>query len=146
MLANFAVRLLSDQPPIVYEDGRQQRDFVSVHDIVQACRLAIESPDAAGRVFNIGSGRPQTVLEVASKVARAIGKEDIEPQILGKYRVGDIRHCFADIRLARRVLQYEPRVSLEHGLDELAGWLEGQKADDRVRVARAELDKRGLCI
>src|SRR4051794_11789683 len=116
MLAIFASRLLNDRPPVVFEDGKQQRDFVSVYDIAQACRLALEVPDAAGRVFNIGSGRPYTVLEVAQKVARAVGKPHIEPEISGKYRVGDIRHCFADIRLARRLLGYEPKVSLDEGL------------------------------
>ena len=64
----------------------------------------------------------------------------------GKYRAGDIRHCFADIRLARRLLGYEPRVAMDEGLAELAAWLEGQDADDRVAQARAELDKRGLAL
>jgi len=109
VLAIFASRLLNDRPPVVFEDGKQQRDFVSVYDVAQACRLALEVPDAAGRVFNIGSGRSHTVLEVAQKVARAVGKQQIEPQVSGTYRVGDIRHCFADIRLARRLLGYNPR-------------------------------------
>ena len=145
VLAIFASRLLNDQPPMVFEDGLQQRDFVSVYDVAQACRLAMEVPDAGGRVFNIGSGKPWTVREIAERMARVIGK-DIEPEISAKYRVGDIRHCFADVRAARRVLGYEPRVTLEEGLTELAGWLEGQVAVDRVGHARAELDKRGLAL
>ena len=103
-------------------------------------------PTAAGNVFNVGSGRPHTVLEVAQKIAKAIGKGHIEPQISGRYRAGDIRHCFADIRLARRVLGYVPKVSLDEGLIELAQWLEGQVADDGVDSMRAELDRRGLAI
>ena len=133
MLAIFASRLLNDQPPLIFEDGLQQRDFVSVYDVARACRLALEVPDAAGRVFNIGSGKPCTVLrDRAGASAAALGKAHIEPEVTGKYRVGDIRHCFADIRLARRVLGYEPQVALEEGLVELAAWLEGQVADDRV--------------
>lgn len=146
VLAIFASRLMNDRPPVVFEDGRQQRDFVSVYDIARACRLALEAPDAAGRVLNVGSGRAYTILEVAAKVAKALDKPHIEPEISGKYRVGDIRHCFADIRLARRILGYEPQVSLEDGLVELAAWLEGQTALDHVDSARAELDKRGLAI
>jgi dTDP-L-rhamnose 4-epimerase len=76
----------------------------------------------------------------------AVGKEHIDPELTGKYRVGDIRHCFADISLAREVLGYEPRVTLEAGLAELAEWLEGQVADDRVDEAREELAARGLTV
>jgi dTDP-L-rhamnose 4-epimerase len=143
VLAIFASRLMNDKPPVIFEDGLQQRDFVSVYDIAQASRLALEVPDAAGRVLNVGGGRPYTVREVAEKVARAVGKPHIHPEVSGQYRVGDIRHCFADIRAARRVLGYEPTVSLDDGMVELAEWLEGQVAVDRVDSAKAELVKRG---
>ena len=146
VLAIFASRLLNGRPPVIFEDGLQQRDFVSVYDIAQACRLALEVPDAAGRVLNVGGGVPLTVLQVAQKMAVALGRERIEPEISGKYRVGDIRHCFADIRLARRLLGYEPRVTFEAGVAELAQWLEGQEAHDHVEQAKAELDTRGLAI
>lgn len=146
VLAIFASRLMNDKPPLIFEDGLQRRDFVSVHDIAQACRLALEVPDAAGKVFNIGSGRPYTVRQVAEQMGRVLGKEHIEPEITGKYRVGDIRHCFADIKLARRVLGYEPKVTLEDGLVELAEWLETQQASDHVAEASSELAARGLAI
>jgi dTDP-L-rhamnose 4-epimerase len=146
VLAIFASRLLNNEPPMIFEDGLQRRDFVSVHDVATACRLALEVPDAAHRVFNIGSGRSYTVLEIAKKVGRVLGKEAIEPQISGKYRAGDIRHCFADIRLARRLLGYEPRVTLDEGLTELSQWLEGQQPEDHVAQARMELDRRGLAL
>ena len=97
-------------------------------------------------MFNIGSGRPQTVREIASRLARVMGKEGIAPEIVGKYRVGDIRHCFADIGKAQRVLGYEPQVALDDGLAELAAWLEGQAAVDRVAQASAELSARGLTV
>jgi dTDP-L-rhamnose 4-epimerase len=146
VLAIFASRYLNDRPPIIFEDGRQRRDFVSVHDVARACRLALEVPDAAGRAINVGSGNSYTVLEIAQRMAAVMGKEHIEPQVSGKYRVGDIRHCFADIRVARRLLGYEPRVTLEEGLSELAAWLEGQVPDDRVGTMQAELSKRGLAL
>ena len=75
-----------------------------------------------------------------------MGKGHIEPEITGKYRVGDVRHCFADISLARRLLGYEPQVRFEDGLDELVEWLEGQVAVDRVDQASAELSARGLTV
>jgi dTDP-L-rhamnose 4-epimerase len=148
VLAIFASRLMNERPPMIFEDGLQQRDFVSVYDVAQACRLALQVPDATGSggVFNVGSGRPRTVLEVAEKMARVMDRQHIDPEVSGKYRVGDIRHCFADIRLARRVLGYEPKVDSEEGLSELAEWLEGQEAEDHVAKARAELDARGLAI
>ena len=145
VLAIFASRLLNDNAPLIFEDGGQRRDFVSVYDIVQACRLALEVPAAAGQAFNIGSGRSVTVREVAALVRGILGK-DIEPEICGKYRVGDIRHCFADITRARDVLGYRPTVTLEDGLIELAEWLQDQAADDRVAQARSELAARGLTV
>jgi dTDP-L-rhamnose 4-epimerase len=122
-----------------------RRDFVSVHDVVRACRRALGAEAAAGHVINVGSGRAYTVREIAAHVSRALGRP-IEPRITGKHRVGDVRHCFADIGLARRVLGYEPQVALDEGLVELAGWLEGQAAQDRAAEARAELEKRGLTL
>lgn len=146
VLAIFASRLLNNAPPIVFEDGLQRRDFVSVHDIVEACRLSMEVPDAAGRALNVGSGNAYTVLEIAERVARAVGKVGIAPEVSGQYRVGDIRHCFADITLAQRMLGYQPRVALEDGLKELAAWLDHQAADDHAESARDELRTRGLTI
>jgi dTDP-L-rhamnose 4-epimerase len=146
VLAIFASRLLNDKRPTVFEDGRQRRDFVSVYDVAQACCLVLEQPQSAGMVFNVGSGRSYSISEVAVRLGRVMGKEYIEPEVTGKYRVGDIRHCFADISLARATLGFEPRVQLEEGLEELAGWLEGQVATDRVEEASAELAARGLTV
>jgi dTDP-L-rhamnose 4-epimerase len=139
VLAIFAARLLNGQPPLIYEDGRQRRDFVNVKDVTQACRLALEVPEAAGYVFNVGSGQSYTIRGLAERIAYALGKEYMQPEITEKYRVGDIRHCFADISLARQILGYQPQISLEEGLVELAGWLEGQIVRDRVAEAHEEL-------
>lgn len=145
VLAIFASRLLNDRPPLIFEDGLQRRDFVSVADVVQACCLALDAPSADGQVFNIGSGRAHTVRDVAQMLAAILGKS-IEPDVCGKYRVGDIRHCFADISHARRVLGYEPAVSLEEGLIGLAAWLQDQTAVDRVPDASRQLAARGLTV
>jgi dTDP-L-rhamnose 4-epimerase len=146
VLAIFASRLLNGNRPLIFEDGRQRRDFVHVSDVARACRLALERPEARDQVLNVGSGRQYTVREIARAVAEAIGREAVEPEVTGNYRVGDIRNCFADITLARRVLGYEPRMPLEQGLIELASWLEGQVACDRVAEAREELAARGLTV
>jgi dTDP-L-rhamnose 4-epimerase len=146
VLAIFASRLLNGNPPLIFEDGRQMRDFVHVSDIARACRLALTVPAAEGQVFNIGSGRQYTVREIARALGEVLGREGIQPEITGKYRVGDIRHCFADITLARRILGYEPQMPLERGLLELSSWLEGQVACDRVAEGHAELTARGLTV
>jgi len=146
VLAIFAARLMNNNAPAIFEDGLQQRDFVSVYDVARACRLALETPGAAGEVFNIGSGEPQTVQAIAARLARVMGKENIAPEIMGKYRVGDIRHCFSDIAKAERVLGYTPQVGLDDGMRELAQWLSGQAAEDRVAQATAELKSRGLAV
>lgn len=145
VLAIFASRLMNGKPPLIYEDGNQLRDFVSVTDVARACRLALEVPQADGLVFNIGSGEQVRVREVAERVAAVLGKR-IDPEIGGKYRVGDIRHCFPDISLARKMLGYQPTVKLEDGLLDLAAWLDGQVAHDRAPEASAELTARGLVV
>ncbi len=144
VLAIFAARYLNDQPPLIFEDGCQQRDFVNVRDVAQACRLALQVPAAADKVFNIASGEHYTIRAIAQAMAQVLDKQQIEPTMTGHYRVGDIRHCFADITLARQVLGYAPKISLGDGLTELAGWLEGQVAIDRVAAANTELAQRGL--
>jgi len=146
VLAIFAARFLNDRAPMVFEDGNQLRDFVHVYDVAQACRRALEVDGAAGEVFNVGSGRRYTIREIAERMASALGKSYLAPEITGKYRVGDIRHCFADTCRAQQVLGYAPTVALEEGLVELVEWLDGQTAADRVAEASAELASRGLTV
>jgi dTDP-L-rhamnose 4-epimerase len=143
VLAIFASRLLNRNAPFVYEDGGQRRDFVHVRDVARACVLALEHHDADGLPVNIGSGESVSVNEIARALAALLGSE-LEPELAGKFRAGDIRHCFADIRRARELLGFEPRVKLASGLTELVAWLETQTADDRVEDATAELVERGL--
>lgn len=146
VLTIFASRYLNGKPPLIFEDGFQRRDFVSVYDVARACRQALESPSVADAVVNIASGRSVTINELAEGMARALGAERIAPVITGKYRMGDVRHCFADISLAQRLLRYQPHVALEQGFTELAEWLSGQTAFDRVEQANLELERRGLTL
>ncbi|NUS61322.1 MAG: NAD-dependent epimerase/dehydratase family protein [Lysobacter sp.] len=144
VLAIFASRYMNGKPPRIFEDGHQRRDFVHVSDIARACRLALESDAATGRAINVGSGVSVSIAEVAHAMAKALEVDDLPPEITGQFRVGDIRHCFADITMARELLGYAPRVTLEHGLAELVEWMQDQQAVDRVDMAAAELASRGL--
>jgi dTDP-L-rhamnose 4-epimerase len=146
VLSNFAARVLNGKAPLIYEDGLQKRDFVSVYDVASACRLALESKAADGQALNISSGQSMTVGEIASKTIRCLSARGLEPELTGKYRVGDIRHCFADISRAQQVLGWSPSVSLEQGLEDLAAWLDGQETHDNSMEARAELAARGLVL
>jgi dTDP-L-rhamnose 4-epimerase len=141
--AIFASRLLNDQAPLVFEDGEQMRDFVSVHDIVRANILAMDHPESDGEVINIGCGAPIRIREVAEILARALGKQ-LAPVITQKYRAGDIRHCYADLSKARALLGYEPQVTYEQGFAELAAWLGGQVAVDNAAAMLKELSTHGL--
>jgi dTDP-L-rhamnose 4-epimerase len=144
VLAIFASRLLNGRPPLIFEDGRQRRDFVHVRDVARACLAALERPEAAGEAVNVGSGVGRTVEDVARALARAVGRPDLQPRVTGRYRAGDIRHCFADIGRAHALLGFRPEEDFDEGLAELAEWLAGEVAIDRVDQATEELTRRGL--
>ena len=141
--AIFSSRLLNDERPVIFEDGEQSRDFVHVSDIVQANLLALETEQADYTALNIGTGRATSVRQIAELVAQGLGK-DLAPEIVGKYRAGDIRHCIADISQARALLGYEPSVTLEQGLPEVLDWVRQQTAADLVSQATAELEAHQL--
>lgn len=144
VLAIFASRIANGQPPMVFEDGQQRRDFVHVRDVARAFLLALDRPEADGEVFNIGSGEDRTVEEVALLQASAMGRPDLEPELTGKARAGDIRHCIPDLKKAGEVLGYTAQEDFGQGLAELAEWVARQEAHDRVAQARQELEMRGL--
>lgn len=145
VLAIFASRVLNGQRPLVFEDGEQKRDFVHISDVVNAFTLALNSPAAAGGVFNIASGHVTTVSSIARAISGAMGKPHLEPAVLQRARKGDIRHCFADISLAKSRLGFEPKKRIgPDTLDELASWVSKQRATDRAEQAHAELEARGL--
>jgi len=144
VLANFASRLANRQPPMIFEDGKQRRDFVHVRDIACAFRLALEKPKAAGHVINVGSGQAYSIEEVAMLLADAMGVPDIMPDIMNKARSGDIRNCFADISKARELLGFEPRHRLEDSLGPFVEWVRGTGAIDRGAEMKRQLEQRGL--
>jgi dTDP-L-rhamnose 4-epimerase len=144
VIAIFLSRLLAGQRPLVYEDGAQTRDFVSVHDVVGAILTAIDAPAANGQVVNIGSGVGRGIASVAATLARVTGRDDLLPEITFRFRSGDIRHCTADISRARELLGFEPTVSWEAGLKEVADWARTAPSTDRVWQADGELQARGL--
>lgn len=145
VLAIFGARLLHERAPLIFEDGAQTRDFVHVHDVARAFRLALSADTAAGHALNIGSGRAVSIADLAHLTARSMGR-DIGPEITGRYRIGDVRHCFADIGEAQRLLGYAPEIPLDAGIGELGQWLTEQQAEDRVETAHSELVRRGLAL
>ncbi|MBI4400190.1 MAG: NAD-dependent epimerase/dehydratase family protein [Nitrospirae bacterium] len=141
--AIFSSRLLNDQPPLIYEDGRQSRDFIHVSDIVQATLLAMRRPEADYQVFNVGTGRATTVAEVAEVLAASLGKK-IVPQFLQSFRAGDIRHCVADITKISKTLGFQPKISFADGMGRLSAWIRNQRPHDGVVEANVRLRERGL--
>ncbi len=145
VLAIFGSRLLNDKPPLVFEDGRQKRDFVHVRDVARACRLALETKRGDGQAINIASGRSIGIGEIAERLIKALNLQHrIRPHITGQFRVGDIRHCFADVSRARDILGFEAQVDFDDGLRELVGWLASESAVDLTTTALDELASRGL--
>ncbi|HUT23229.1 MAG TPA: NAD-dependent epimerase/dehydratase family protein [Sumerlaeia bacterium] len=144
--AMFASRVLNGRPPVIFEDGRQVRDLVHVSDIVQANLLAMENEAADYEVFNVGAGRPVSVLEEANAIiARLAPDSGIVPRIENRFRAGDVRDCFADVSKIRERLGYEPTVDFRtNGIEGLCAWAREQSAEDRFDQARAELRRRGL--
>jgi dTDP-L-rhamnose 4-epimerase len=141
--AIFSSRLINRQRPMIFEDGQQSRDFVHVSDIVQACVLALTKPAANGQVFNVGTGRPTSVLQLARLLAEHLNL-DLEPRLLHRYRAGDIRSCYADISKIETRIGYRPTVSLEQGIPDLISWVRQQHDKDSVPAAMGELRSRGL--
>ncbi len=144
--AIFSGRLLNNQAPIIMEDGLQKRDFIHVKDVARATVLALTAPKANGRAVNIGVGDPISILQVAQLLAGALGKESIEPIVTGKYRAGDIRHCWADPTLAGDLLGFEPEYRFgEQGVKELIEWVSEQSAQEQTDPTK-ELAARGLTV
>jgi dTDP-L-rhamnose 4-epimerase len=141
--AIFGSRMLNRRPPVIFEDGRQTRDFVHVSDVAGATRLAIEAHAAAGHALNVGTGRGTAILDLARRLGHALGAS-AKPEVTGDFREGDVRHCVADISAARRLLGYQPAVTLDQGIPELAEWIRSQTATDRFEEARRELKAYGL--
>jgi len=144
VLAIFASRLLAGEAPVVYEDGGQTRDFVSVHDVVDAVATVLSTSAADGQAINIGSGVARRIGDIGRTLATLVGREDLAPRITGQFRTGDIRHCTADVRRARELIAFRPKVAWEDGLAELAAWCRDAATVDRFTQAQDELAVHGL--
>jgi len=141
--AIFLSRIKNNRPPLVFEDGLQSRDFISIHDIVQANILAMEKAEADYETFNVGSGVSVTISQIAKTLIKLCAAK-LEPEYTAKYRAGDIRHCFPDISKIKARLGFEPKTNFEEGMKELIAWSEKEKADDKTAQAHAELRDRKL--
>jgi dTDP-L-rhamnose 4-epimerase len=144
--AIFSSRILNGHSPVVYEDGKQTRDFIHISDIVQANMLAMEKEEANYQVFNVGSGQPQSIVHIAEVLRDKLDSKTKKtiPEVVYKFRKGDIRHCYADITRIQEKLGFEPKVKFEDGMDELTAWVAQQKAADGFDQAKKELEQRGL--
>ncbi len=144
ILSIFSTRIRRRMSLPIFEDGAESRDFVHVSDIVQAITLAMGKDSANGHTFNVGSGEPTSVLEIANTLVDAFDGK-IRPHVTGQYRLGDIRHCFADLTLIKKQLNFEPKVSLKQGIEEFAAWVLSQPLpEDGLDRANAELQKRKM--
>jgi nucleoside-diphosphate-sugar epimerase len=121
VVPRFMRLALEGNRPVVYGDGEQSRDFTYVANVVDATLSAATAPDAAGNICNVGCGDPKTVLDLIAAVGRAVGRS-LEPEFVPPM-AGDVKHSFADITLARRLLGYEPRVGFDEGIERTFAWL-----------------------
>lgn len=141
--AIFLSRLKNDQPPVIYEDGRQTRDFVFVSDVCQALFQCLKNETADYEIFNVGSGYPLKITDIARILAHNLNKR-IEPQITGKFRKGDVRHCFAEISKIQEKVGWRPKIKFEEGIKSLISWAMDTPAEDKFLQAQAELVQKGL--
>ncbi|MFW9772586.1 MAG: GDP-mannose 4,6-dehydratase [Candidatus Thorarchaeota archaeon] len=141
--AIFSTRLLNGNHPIVFEDGLQSRDFINVGDVCQALSLALTSQSANGEVFNVGTGIPTTIQEVAEIITEKINPK-LKPVYNQQFRIGDIRHCVADITKIKKKLGYEPKITFNEGIEDFINWLKLQKSRDTTDMALSELKEKGL--
>lgn len=141
--AIFLSRVKNNRPPLLFEDGRQSRDFIYVSDIVETNILAMNRKEADYNFFNVGTGNPHTILDIAKTII-SLYKKDLRPKVLNKFRVGDIRHCYADISKISKKLGFKPKVPFKMGMKKLIDWSETQKAYDLTDKAQLALKKRGL--
>lgn len=145
VVAIFLSRVKNNKPPLIFEDGKQSRDFIYVSDIVEANILAMQKEEADYQCFNVGTGQAHSILDVAQVIISLYNKEGkLFPDILNKFRAGDIRHCYADISRIREKLGFEPKVSFTQGMQKLIEWSENKQAEDFTDKAQEELKLRGL--
>lgn len=141
--AIFLSRVKNDRPPLIFEDGKQSRDFIDVEDVVDANILAMQKSEADYDFFNVGTGQSHSIFNIAETIIDICGKT-LQPKVLNKFRAGDIRHCYADISKIKQKLGFEPKVSFPDGVKKLIEWSGNQQAEDLSDKAQEELKLRGL--
>ena len=141
--AIFSSRLLNGEPPLLFEDGKQSRDFIHVHDVARAVVRAVEQDEVANVALNVCNGQALAVGELARRLAAALDAS-VQSQLIGRYRVGDIRHCVGDPSAAEQGLGFRASVDLEAGLAELLDWVRSESAGDQLVQSLDELEARGL--
>jgi dTDP-L-rhamnose 4-epimerase len=144
--AIFSARLLNGEQPVIYEDGYQSRDFIHVEDVARAGLLAMERDEADYEVFNVGTGRPLTVRRIAQVLIDHLADGELQPRIVGQYRRGDIRHCFADVGRIQQRLDFRPRVTFEEGVEDLIAWVREQEAADGFQEVDSQLRRKELIV
>ena len=144
ILSIFSTRIKNGNGLNIFEDGKETRDFVYIDDVVDATILGMEVPEANGHVFNIGTGVATDVLTVANILCEKYGIQ-VPVTISGNYRLGDIRHNYADITLARRILGFEPKWSFSDGIEQFANWVNKQEIqEDKYEASLEEMKNKGL--
>ena len=144
ILSIFSTRILNGNNLDIYEDGEETRDFVYIEDVVDATILGIEKEEANGQIFNIGSGIATTVLDVANTLKRLYNSE-ININISGKFRLGDIRHNFADLSKSKDILGFTPKYNFERGITEFVNWVKTQEVmEDKYKESIQKLKNKGL--
>lgn len=144
ILSIFSTQIKNHHGINIFEDGKETRDFVYIDDVVDATILGLEVPEAKGHVFNVGTGIATDVLTVAKTLVKKYGIE-VPIKISGDYRLGDIRHNFADISLARNILGFEPKWSFDKGIEKFCDWVNDQAVqEDKYEASIAEMKAKGL--
>jgi len=144
ILSIFSTRIKNGNDINIFEDGKETRDFVYIDDVVDATIRGIEVPQANGHVFNVGTGVATDVLTVANTLMEKYGKK-VPLHVSGNFRVGDIRHNFADISAARHILGFEPKWSFSDGIAMFAKWVDSQDVkEDKYEASIKEMKEKGL--
>ena len=144
ILSIFSTRLLNGNDIDIYEDGEESRDFVFIDDVVDATVLSLEKKEANHQIFNVGSGVATTVSEVANTL-RELYDSNVGINISGKYRLGDIRHNYADLSKIKNVLGFHPKFNFRTGISEFVNWVKTQNIqEDKYENSIKELKQKGL--
>lgn len=144
ILSIFSTRIKNGNGINIFEDGMETRDFVYIDDVVDATIRGLEVPEANGHVFNVGTGVATDVLTVANTLCEKYGIQ-VPIKVSGNYRLGDIRHNYADISLARNILGFEPKWSFSDGIAQFCKWVDKQEVqEDKYEASIEEMKKKGL--